>query len=302
MQYLTAGKKSRVLKEKVFRVLKIIAVGYVGILLLVLFAESKIMFPGTMRATATIDTTSPNLEIVSMESGGQTIQGLLYNADRPRGLIILCHGNGEMLGDLEDELGWFSERYRVSVLAFDYRGYGNSEGAPTQNRLYQDGQAAYDFARQRGFSPEEIVLFGRSLGGAVAVDIASKNQVAGMGLSNTFSSMTDVAASKFIWLPVRLVLRNRFPSAKRIERYQGPLVQRHGTMDQIVPIRFGKKLFDSATQAESKVFVEDPRGTHNQNLSENFWSAFGEMLDRCLPESKTSDPNQSLQSNPSRRD
>jgi fermentation-respiration switch protein FrsA (DUF1100 family) len=279
-------EKQRNKKDKPFliRVLKFICFAYLAIMLLMWIGQSWLMFPGILRPGVQIDTSHPNLKTVEFVTGdNEKLQGLLFQPESSRGLVIICHGNGDILCYMEEEVQAMGQRFGVSVLAFDYRGFGNSEGFPNSQRLYDDGQAAYDFAVDQGFSPNEIVVYGRSLGGAIAVSIAAENEVAGLGLRSTFSYITDVAAEKYFWLPVRWLLSNRFPSADKIPSYQGPLVQRHGTADGIVPIKFGRELHDAAINASSRVFVEEEGLGHNQPCTEKFWSAFGRMLDGCLP-------------------
>lgn len=260
-----------------------LAVPYALVILLVAIAEPWLMFPGIARRGLEIDTSHAQLETVSISTTDeQTLQGLLYTPKVSRGLVIICHGNGDILCFMEDEVISMGQRYDVTVLAFDYRGFGNSEGFPSSKRLYEDGQAVYDYAVGQGFSPEKIVVFGRSLGGAIAVSIASENQVAGLGLQSTFSSITDVAAKKFFWLPVRWLLRNRFPSDEKIVNYTGPLVQCHGTADGVVPFQFGKELHEAASETTSKVFVEEPGRGHNTPPTQKFWTEFGKMLDEVL--------------------
>lgn len=266
--------------KRVWKWFRTLLVPYVLVVILVMIGEPWLMFPGIARPGAEIDTSWPELETVSIPTtDDQTLQGLLFTPETSRGLVIICHGNGDLLCYMEDEVRVMSKRFDATVLAFDYRGYGNSDGFPSAKRLYEDGQAAYDYALQQGFKPEEIVVFGRSLGGAIAISIASENDVAGLGLQSTFSSITEVAASKFFWLPVRWLLRNRFPSAEKIARYDGPLVQCHGDADRIVPFRFGMKLHEAATLASPKVFVEEPGRGHNTPPTDNFWAEFGRMLD-----------------------
>ncbi len=277
-------KKRPQKKTKVFfRILRSAAIIYVVVTVFVVIGEPWLMFPGMVRPSENIDTSNPQLKTVSIQTGNdQQLQGLLYEPDHSRGLLIICHGNGDLLCYMEEEVRIRSQQFDVAVLAFDYRGFGNSEGFPTASRLYEDGQAVYDFAIQQGYSPSKIVIYGRSLGGAVAISIAADNQVAGLGLRSTFSSITDVAAGKFPWLPVRWLLRNRFPSAEKIAGYRGPLVQRHGTADRIVPIQFGRELHEAAINASPKVFVEEKGLGHNVPPTEKFWNAFGKMLDQCL--------------------
>ncbi len=265
-------------KSKVWRMLKLIVGIYIAILLLIFFAESKIMFPGTLRPWREMQA-DDELEIVKFKSGKFELQGLLCQVEKPDGAVVFCHGNGDLTCYMGEDVKQLAKRFNVTVLAFDYRGYGKSEGSPTANGCIADGQAAYDYLKELGFSSEKIFVYGESLGGAIAVSIASNNEVAGMGLKSTFSSMTDVAASKFPIFPVRLLLRNRFPSEVWIADYKGPLVQWHGEADEVVGVQFGRKLHEAAKNCSSKIMFTDPGYTHNVPPTEEFWIEFGKMLE-----------------------
>ncbi len=145
------------------------------------------------------------------------------------------------------------DTYEISILAFDFRGYGKSEGRPQEEGIIADGKAARAWLSQRaGVDAQEIVLWGRSLGGAVAVQLAADTPARGMILDRTFSSLTDVAAHHYPWLPVRLLLRNRYDSVAAIGRHEGPLLQSHGTLDRIIPYQLAEKLFAAAASATPK--------------------------------------------------
>jgi len=150
--------------------------------------------------------------------------------------------------------------------------------------LYVDGQAVYDFAISLGYNKDNIVVFGRSLGGAVAISIVENNPVAGLGIRSSFSKLSDLAAARFPWLPVKLLIRNDFPSAEKFASYSGPLVQMHGKSDGVIPIRFGRELHASATSASPKTFITVEGFHHNGPTPKEFWIEFGKMLDHCLTE------------------
>ena len=161
----------------------------------------------------------------------------------------------------------------ADVLIFDYRGYGDSPGEPSEEGLARDARAAWRFATEtQQIEPRRIVLYGESLGGGVAVRLASdlslnKTPPAGVILRSTFSSLVDAASSHFSWIPVRWLLVDRFPSEQRIREVSCPLLQFHGSRDTIVPISLGQKLFtaaqDKSTSGIAKIFVELPHSNHN---------------------------------------
>lgn len=161
----------------------------------------------------------------------------------------------------------------ADVLIFDYRGYGDNLGEPTEAGLARDARAAWRFATEtKKIESRRIVLFGESLGGGVAVGLASelsqkKNPPAGVILRSTFNSLTDAGAYHFPWLPVRWLLFDRFSSEQRIRDVTCPLLQFHGRRDTIIPLQLGKKLFAAAPEKSAsgiaKQFVELPKADHN---------------------------------------
>lgn len=161
----------------------------------------------------------------------------------------------------------------ADVVIFDYRGYGDNLGEPSEEGLTRDARAAWRFATEtKRIEPRRIVLFGESLGGGVAIGLASeltlrKTPPAGLILRSTFSSLVDAGAYHFPWLPVRWLLIDRFPSEQRIRDVTCPLLQFHGRRDTIVPLRLGQKLFAAAPEKSdtgvAKQFVELPNADHN---------------------------------------
>jgi pimeloyl-ACP methyl ester carboxylesterase len=162
------------------------------------------------------------------------------------------------------------------VLVFDYRGYGDNPGSPSEELLAEDAQAIWRYAVEtRKLRADRIVLFGESLGGGVAVRLAAELCVSGtppggLVLRSSFSSLVDVAAHHYRWLPVRMLMIDRFPSAERISDVSCPILHIHGVRDRIVPIEFGRELFaaapDSSSAGVAKRFVELPLAGHNDIL------------------------------------
>jgi fermentation-respiration switch protein FrsA (DUF1100 family) len=182
------------------------------------------------------------------------------------------------------------------VLVFDYRGYGDNAGSPSEERLAADAHAVWRYAAEtRGIAADRLILLGESLGGGVAVRLAAELSEAGtppggLILRATFSSLVDAAAYHYPWLPVRLLMIDRFPSADRIPRVTCPILHIHGSRDQIVPIQLGRKLHAAAREQSStgiaKRFVQLPNAGHNDILlvaEDEFRQAVGEFLQRIGP-------------------
>lgn len=209
---------------------------------------------------------------------GAKLHGWYCPAEKPRAVILFAHGNAGNLSHRAWLLSYFQKQLRVSVLIFDYRGYGRSEGIPTAEGILQDGRAASKaLAEKAGVRQSDLVLMGRSLGGSVVVPLAGEINARGLILQSTFSSLKDVADAtypKLSWL----VPPDKLNSAAKIGDYQGALLQSHGDADGTVPYASGKKLFDAAN--EPKEFVTIIGGDHNDPQSEEYY----EMLEKFLNE------------------
>lgn len=173
-------------------------------------------------------------------------------------VVLFFHGNGEVLA-------WRVPRFRAitadgtGLVALSFRGYGGSSGKPAEDGLLNDGAAAYAFAAKH-YPPERIVPWGYSLGTGVAVAIASSKPVGKLILEAPYTSITDIAASLFWYMPVRWLMRDSFRSDERIAGVKVPLLIMHGGKDSVVPERLGRRLFDLARGP--KRFVPFPLGTH----------------------------------------
>jgi fermentation-respiration switch protein FrsA (DUF1100 family) len=187
-----------------------------------------------------------------------------YAPARPRRLeasaptLLWSHGNAGNVADRAAVQTSFAAR-GLNVLAYDYRGYGRSEGAPSEDGVYVDARAVYDSLAAEGVPASRIVCFGESLGGAVAIELALARACAGVAVVSTFTSIGDVARAHFGVLG--LLATGRFDSAARIGGLDVPLFQAHGDLDEIVPFELGKRLFESA--AVRKRFLRVAGAHHN---------------------------------------
>ena len=274
-------KPATLLRINRWKRLAIVAfVTYLGALAVLMFFERTMLFPAPSVMIGFWQADRFGAEEWMIESADKAkVHVWSFEKANSKKTLIFCHGNGETLGLLGGELAEIRDRWNVNVVAFDFRGYGKTGGLANEVEILADSVAVAQWIetndRLRGY---QMIVFGRSLGGACAVEIATKTNVAGMILDRTFSSIVDVAADRFYYLPIRHVMRNQFRSIEKIPRYTGPLLQMHGDVDTLIPYHFGKKLFDACPGPQKKLLTM--RGLyHNDPWPEEFWDAGKKFVD-----------------------
>lgn len=266
---------------RVRRLLQAAAVVYLGCLGLLVLFESSLVYPRPLATSGNWQPTEfPYEEVRFSATDGVELFGWYVPHPQPRGVMVVYHGNGRHLPRMAEDLEVLRDRYQLTLFAFDYRGYGRSAGKPFERGILDDGCAAQRWLADReGIATSEVFLFGRSLGGAVAVAVAAKQGAKGLVLDRTFHSMVEIAAEMYPWAPVRWLMRNRYPSAERITAYDGPLLQLHGRTDEVVPFDSGEKLF-KASPSEAKQFIAVDRLGHNDLTPPVFFRALDDFLTR----------------------
>lgn len=240
----------------------IVAVAFWTIVIMI-FEERFIYYPYTY-PDGYYDHIPPDLPVTDhwfTAEDGTKLHAWYIGSDSGVGTLLLSHGNA---GNISHRLDLAARLYRsnLSVFMYDYRGYGRSEGTPTEEGIYMDARAAFDHLTGTiGISPSEVVLFGRSLGGAVTVDLSTHRSPAGLILESTFTSAVDMASALYPFLPVGPFLRSRFESDKKIKSIHVPLLIIHGSSDSIVPFALGERLYEAAN--EPKHFFRIERADHN---------------------------------------
>jgi len=203
----------------------------------------------------------PLEEVWFQAEDGPRLFGWYVEARGAGAVLLWCHGNA---GNIIHRLENLVELYRLglSVFIFDYRGYGRSSGTPSEEGLYADALAAYLYVTERRrVAPQRLVLFGRSLGAAVAGDVASRRPAAGLILESPFPSVEAVARHYYGGLPLHWLLGARFNLTDRLKRVSLPLLVVHGDRDSVIPIELGKQVFAAAN--EPKSFYSVSGADHN---------------------------------------
>jgi pimeloyl-ACP methyl ester carboxylesterase len=206
---------------------------------------------------------------------------------------LYLHGNGSNVGANVEHANRF-HRLGLSVFVIDYRGYGKSQGDfPSESQVYEDAQLAWDYlVKQRGVNPNQIYIYGHSLGGAIAIDLAVRHpEAAGLIVEGSFTStraMVDFQKGLFWLFPIDLLLTQRFDSLSKVDRLQMPVLFIHGTADNVVPVEMSKKLFDAAPDPKQLYIV--PGGGHN-NVAQIGGVEYLQIVSQFLGSSKYSNPN-----------
>jgi len=218
---------------------------------------------------------------------GVHLAGWFVPYPQARATLLFLHGNAGNISHRLDSIRLFHD-LGLAVFIIDYRGYGESEGRPTEDGTYRDAAAAWDYlVEQRQLAPRQIVLFGRSLGGAVAADLASRTQPAALIIESTFTSVPDMAATLYPWLPVRWLSRFRYDTGAKLAAIAAPLLIAHSADDEIIPYAHGRRLFELARKP--KQFLE-LRGGHNDGFlvsGEHYVSSLDAFLEQYLSGDRT---------------
>lgn len=250
------------------RLIQLAVIGLLIVMLLRWFEHSQVYHP-SRRMDATGAELGRGFEDVRFKaSDGVELNGWFFpantNSARARLAVLVCHGNA---GNISHRLEICDILLSagVNVFVFDYRGYGRSAGRPSEEGTYRDAQAAYAWLRARGFAGTNIIAFGESLGGGIATELALREPVGGLMLQSTFTSVPDIGAELFPWLPVRTLGKIRYDTRSKLPRIKVPVLVMHSKVDDLIGVRHAERNFAAAN--EPKIFWEITGG-HNGGLDD----------------------------------
>ena len=247
------------IRSAVLRLLRVIALAYLGVLLVLSVMQSRLIFPGQVSqgtAAARVDP-PPGADLVTLSTpDGTRVVALFGPALTPDGrprtdaaqrpTILFFYGNGECLAACDLEFDRF-RRLGANVLIPDYLGYGLSEGSASEVGCYRAADAALDHLRHRpDVDPDRIIAVGWSIGGAVAVDLAARNPLAGLAVLCSFTSMDEMVRRVFNVPGLALMLKHRFRSLDKIGDVHCPILLGHGSRDRIIPAIMSDRLAEAA--------------------------------------------------------
>jgi fermentation-respiration switch protein FrsA (DUF1100 family) len=242
--------------------LAIVAVGYAGIVgAMYAFQRNLMYFPDVSLADIARSVYPGGVAVNVTTADGLTLAGWYWPPPQPRApVVVVFHGNAGHHGHRTDKAVAFTQP-GFGVFIAGYRGYGGNPGSPTEQGLYSDARAALDWLQAQGVAGGQIVLYGESLGSGVAVQMATERKVAAVVLESPYTSVADVAAERYPFVPVRPLTLDRYDSLSKIERINAPLLIIHGERDTVVPVKYGRRLFDAAREPKKAVFF--PNAQHN---------------------------------------
>lgn len=248
----------------IWSIIGIIAAFYVGLSLLLFLFQSRFIYFPLRQIEATPAIIGLAYETMQFEAEDRVkLSGWFIPAEGASHIVLFFHGNAGNISHRLESIALF-HRLGLSVFIVDYRGYGQSEGSPSENGTYLDAAAAWRYlVEERGVDPEQIIIFGRSLGGAVATWLAHNHPPKALIIESTFTSVPDMGARQYPFLPVRLLARIHYNSLERIPQINVPILIVHSPDDEIIPYSHGQQLFQAAN--EPKAFLQ-LRGGHNEGF------------------------------------
>jgi fermentation-respiration switch protein FrsA (DUF1100 family) len=265
------------------------AIAYIASVLMIFFSQaSLIYYPETGKnLISTPDYVGLAYEPVEISTtDGENLHGWFVPAPSANGTVLFFHGNAGNISHRMEYLLMF-HRLGYNTFIFDYRGYGHSTGSPSESGTYLDAQAAWRYlADARSIPPPRIVLFGESLGGSVAAWLAINEKPGALVLASAFTSVPDMAAKIYPFLPVRLLSRFDYNTLEYLQSVNCPVFIAHSPQDEIVPFAHGRTLYEAAS--EPKRFLE-LQGGHNSGfifMQEDWVKALGEFMGTHLGASR----------------
>ena len=224
------------------------------------YQERMVFVPSREMVMTPAEVGLPYEDVYIEVASGEKINAWFIPADGADKTVLFCHGNA---GNISHRISTarFLHDLKVNVLLFDYRGYGRSEGSSSEENVYADAQVAYDWlVREKGLNSSDLFVFGRSLGGAVAIELACRKRCAGLIVESSLTSAPELGQRMFFLVPIRLISRYGFDSISKIGQVTCPVLITHSPDDQVIPYEMGRRLYQEANSP--KEFI-DLFGDHN---------------------------------------
>jgi len=255
---------------------------YLSLVMAMMILETRLVYPAP---PACVVASKPGeTELTCLSADGTTVHGWLLEGPPNRPAIIVFHGNAEDVPRVARDIGRdMRDRLDATVLVFDYRGYGQTGGIPEEHAVLEDGEAMVRaFAELKKTTPDQLVFFGRSLGGGVATGVAARTGTGLVMLDRTFDALDTAASANYPWIPTRLVMHNHFCCDEVVCRLNVPYFQSHFRHDQITPLANAERLF-GLCPSPVKQFVLMEDGHHLSPMPDHWWTEAKAFLDQHAP-------------------
>jgi len=252
--------------RRLFRsIIRILLGVYLGLALILYFMQPSFTFQPTKELLYNPGDIGLDYENVQLKTHDNLLLSAWYiPAKDAKFTLLFCHGNGGNMSDRVVSINIFNE-LGLNCLIFDYRGYGDSQGKPTEEGTYTDAQTACDWLiNQKKISPENIIIYGQSLGGSVAAYLESNVKTRGLIIESGFTSFADIAGKFYPYMPIKLLAKYRFNTFDYLKKINCPVLIIHSKNDELVPFEFGWRLYKEAAK-EPKEFLEISGG-HNDGF------------------------------------
>jgi len=252
------------IKRMVYTILIGLALGYLLLVILVYIRQGSLVYYPTKEIEATPASIGLEYEEITFKTKDNiNISAWYVPAKNERGTLLFCHGNAGNISHRLDSIRIFHD-LGLSVFIFDYRGYGKSSGSPSEKGTYLDAESAWDYlVNIKKVQPKKIILFGRSLGSAVAAELALRRKAAGIIIESGFKSIPALGAKFYPYLPVRLISRFKYDTLNKVDKIDIPKLFIYSPQDEIIPYEQGATLFEKAK--EPKEFLQ-VTGRHNDGF------------------------------------
>ena len=246
-------------------IITLILIAYFGLGIVLYFMQPSLTFSPTREVPYSPGDIGLEYEKVQLQtSDGLILSGWYVPSKKAHHTVLLCHGNGGNIAYTLDSVNIFNET-GFNCLIFDYRGYGHSQGTPTEIGVYLDAQAAYDWlVKEKKVPTSELIICGKSLGGSIAANLARGVDAEGLIIESSFTSYADIGQKFYPYMMVRPFARYGFKTYEYLKQVKCPVLIIHSRDDEVVPFEFGLRLYEEAAN-EPKDFVEI-FGSHNDGF------------------------------------
>ena len=251
-----------------FTTITVIILCYLLILVFVFFYQRNLLYHPFENNYSTHETKFSYEEVFIPTSDGNNLKGWFHKKDlNNKKTLVFFHGNA---GDLKNRIYKLNliKDFDINFLIIAYRGFSGNKGKPTEVGLYDDARSALSYLTKLNIMEDQIIIYGESLGTGVSIEVAQNKKFAGIILESPFTSMVDAGKFYYPYLPVSLLLKDRYETVKKLKNINSPILVMHGKKDKIVPFHMGKQVFDKVNEPKFSYFPDndDHMMDYNEDL------------------------------------